>query len=76
MSRRSSHGGSGTAREAARPVAGPESDSTPRTDDSALPQRSRDEEAIGWGDERGLNDDADADVARLLADRPPHHDRD
>jgi hypothetical protein len=58
-------------------VGGPERDSTSRTEGSALPQRSRDEEAIGWGDERTesfMNDDAD--VARLLADRPPHHDRD
>jgi hypothetical protein len=60
-------------------VAGPERDSTPRTEGSALPQRSRDEEAIGWGDERNepaMNGAEDADVARLLADRPPHHDRD
>jgi hypothetical protein len=40
-----------------------------------LPLRSRDEEAVGWGDERD-EPDADDDVARLLADRPPHHDRD
>jgi hypothetical protein len=39
------------------------------------PLRSRDEESIGWGDERSDPSD-DADLARLLADRPPHHDRD
>jgi hypothetical protein len=60
----------------AGPGTGPESDGTPRTEGSELPQRSRDEEAIGWGDERGMDDDVDADLARLLADRPPHHDRD
>jgi hypothetical protein len=35
---------------------------------------SLDEESIGWGDERTDPSDED-DVARLLADRPPHHDR-
>ena len=35
---------------------------------------SRDEAAVGWGDERDEPSD-DEDVARLLADRPPHHDR-
>jgi hypothetical protein len=41
------------------------------------PQRlhSRDEASVGWGDERSDASDED-DVARLLADRPPHHDRD
>ena len=50
-----------------------------RPDSSAEdePLRSRDEEALGWGDERRDSEsDADPDVARLLADRPPHHDRD
>jgi hypothetical protein len=43
--------------------------------------RSRDEEAVGWGDEReeaswGRAEGAgDPDVERLLAERPPHHDR-
>jgi hypothetical protein len=35
---------------------------------------SRDEEAVGWGDERSEPSSGD-DIARLLADRPPHHDR-
>jgi hypothetical protein len=52
--------------------------------DDAEPLRSRDEDAIGWGDDRddawsgsgrGADPQADPDVARLLADRPPHHDR-
>jgi hypothetical protein len=53
-------------------VAGPErSDHT----EAVEPVRSRDEESIGWGDERNEPSE-DADLARLLADRPPHHDRD
>lgn len=44
------------------------------------PQRSRDEEPVGWGDERdeggGGRDDRDRDLERLLAERPPHHDSD
>lgn len=42
-------------------------------DESAL--RSWDEEPLGWGDEPA-GGGADADTDRLLADRPPHHDRD
>lgn len=52
----------------------PDSSSADRSSEPAMPQRSRDEEAIGWGDERDEASE-DADVARLLADRPPHHDR-
>ena len=37
-------------------------------------RHSRDEDAVGWGDEHDRPDE-DADLARLLADRPPHHDR-
>jgi hypothetical protein len=36
---------------------------------------SRDEASVGWGDEREELSE-DQDTARLLADRPPHHDRD
>ncbi|HSP38531.1 MAG TPA: hypothetical protein VLR26_12340 [Frankiaceae bacterium] len=49
--------------------------SAPDRADAAESLRSRDEESIGWGDERSDPSD-DADLARLLADRPPHHDRD
>jgi hypothetical protein len=45
-----------------------------RSEPADLPTISRDEEAIGWGDEWGESAE-DSDVARLLADRPPHHDR-
>lgn len=48
-----------------------------RVDESAL--RSWDEEPVGWGDEPSGSDtdwDTDRDTDRLLADRPPHHDRD
>ncbi|WP_018502011.1 hypothetical protein [Parafrankia discariae] len=31
-----------------------------------------DEREIGWGDET-LLDESEADLARLLADLPPHH---
>jgi hypothetical protein len=47
-----------------------------------MPRHSRDEDPVGWGDERdepgystGSDGDSDPDVTRLLADRPPHHDR-
>jgi hypothetical protein len=41
-------------------------------------QYSRDEGPVGWGDERSDPERAgnDPDLERLLADRPPHHDRD
>jgi hypothetical protein len=41
-------------------------------------QYSRDEGPVGWGDERDDSErgDGDRDLERLLADRPPHHDRD
>lgn len=41
-------------------------------------QESSDEQPIGWGDEPDpdRDDRDDRDTARLLADRPPHHDRD
>jgi hypothetical protein len=40
-----------------------------------LPRRSQDEEAVGWGDERYDDPQDPDDTARLLVDRPPHHDR-
>jgi hypothetical protein len=42
-------------------------------------QESSDEQPIGWGDEpdpEAAGEDRDRDLERLLADRPPHHDRD
>jgi hypothetical protein len=41
--------------------------------DADPPRHSRDEDPVGWGDEPTSGDDED--VARLIADRPPHHDR-
>lgn len=39
--------------------------------DPELPQRSTDEEDRGWGDDLP---EPRADDARLLEDRPPHHE--
>jgi hypothetical protein len=69
----------GPCDERTRPVGG--SDGAPeRGDPDAEVLRSRDEDAVGWGDERAYSSGdgtaEDPDVARLLADRPPHHDRD
>ncbi|HEX3907042.1 MAG TPA: hypothetical protein VHW92_03840 [Mycobacteriales bacterium] len=45
----------------------------------AEPESSSDERPVGWGDERedpSYDEDAgDADDQRLIAERPPHHDR-
>jgi hypothetical protein len=45
----------------------------------AEPESSSDERPVGWGDEREDSaydgDDGDADDQRLIAERPPHHDR-
>ncbi|ABW10139.1 hypothetical protein MXD62_34885 [Frankia sp. Mgl5] len=44
--------------------------------DAPLPDHElpSDEREIGWGDETLLDEnEADADLARLLADLPPHH---
>ncbi len=48
------------------------------TESDDLSVRSRDEDAVGWGDERDERGSgaADAELERLLAERPPHHDRD
>jgi hypothetical protein len=41
-------------------------------DEPALPDVTSDEQDVGWGDERG-----DDNEQRLLDERPPHHeDRD
>lgn len=43
---------------------------TPLPDDEV----PSDEREVGWGDDNLLDEDeADADLARLLADLPPHH---
>ncbi len=42
--------------------------------DDPLNRPSRDDTDLGWGDERGENrGDAAADLARFLAEKPPHH---
>lgn len=44
-----------------------------------LPDTTTDEQPVGWGDD--VEDDGyaggveDPDVQRLVAERPPHHDR-
>jgi hypothetical protein len=43
-------------------------------DGPELPDRTVDEEDLGWG-EAPRDDDPD-DVRRFLDERPPHHDRD
>jgi hypothetical protein len=40
-------------------------------DRPVLPDRSEDDDDIGWGDRV---EDEDRDEARYLAERPPHHD--
>jgi hypothetical protein len=41
------------------------------------PETSSDERPIGWGDEREdpAYDDGAGEDERLIAERPPHHDR-
>jgi hypothetical protein len=39
------------------------------------PEASSDERAIGWGDEDPSYDEDVAADERLIAERPPHHDR-
>jgi hypothetical protein len=39
--------------------------------ESGLPEQTRDDTDVGWGDERPSDDD---DVRRLLDERPPHHE--
>jgi|GEM_PF-5046797 len=41
-----------------------------------LPQRSADDTDDGWGDTVDPAVEEAAELQRLLADRPPHHDRD
>lgn len=67
---------SGTWERGEAAVAGPgQADADRGPGESRERVVSRDEESVGWGDER-LDASDDDDVARLLADRPPHHDRD
>jgi hypothetical protein len=42
-----------------------------------LPETSSDERPVGWGDEPEdpAYDEGAAEDARLIAERPPHHDR-
>jgi len=40
-----------------------------------LPDDTVDDTARGWGED-GPYDDSDDEDARLIEDRPPHHDRD
>lgn len=57
----------------------------PEPSSTEEPLRSADEQPTGWGDDRdarsGQDSDSydpgsyDPDLERLLADRPPHHDR-
>lgn len=42
--------------------------------DDPLSRPSRDDTDLGWGDERAdSRGDAAADLARFLAEKPPHH---
>lgn len=52
-------------------MSGPERQGGPPYDDP-LPDITRDEQGVGWGDDPG--DDERAADERLLADRPPHWD--
>jgi hypothetical protein len=46
-------------------------------DDSVLPDQTRDDTDVGWGDDAPRDAAEDEDVRRLLDERPPHHiDRD
>lgn len=36
-----------------------------------LSQRSQDDTEVGWGD--SSDEGGDADIARFLAEKPPHH---
>jgi len=42
---------------------------------SLLPDDTVDDTARGWGEDVAYDDSRDTD-ARLIEDRPPHHDRD
>ena len=44
-----------------------------RPDDEPLPEQTTDDTDLGWGEDPSRDDDAD--VQRLLDERPPHHDR-
>ncbi|HEU5034322.1 MAG TPA: hypothetical protein VFT62_06140 [Mycobacteriales bacterium] len=42
-----------------------------RDDEPVLPEQTRDDTDVGWGDDRRSEDD---DLRRLLDERPPHHE--
>jgi hypothetical protein len=59
--------GSGSSSEPG-PVAPP----PPPDDEPVLPETTRDEQDVGWGDRDGSEDPDD--LERFLRERPPHHD--
>jgi hypothetical protein len=42
-------------------------------DDGVLPDQTRDDTDVGWGDDVRRDAEDDEDLRRLLDERPPHH---